>query len=109
MLLTTTNAVEGKQITQYLGITTSEVIIGLNVFRDFLAGIRDFFGGRTSSYERALEDARQQALTEMSEKAKKVGADAVIGIDFDYEAIGRKGSMLMINVCGTAVKLSIAS
>ncbi len=106
MIITTTNSIEGKQITQYLGIATGEVIVGINFFRDFLANMRDFFGGRSASYERSLVDARQSAMRELEEKAKAVGADAVVAVDIDYEVIGAKGSMLMVSVSGTAVKLS---
>lgn len=106
MLITTTNSVEGKQITQYLGIATGEVIVGINAFRDFLANMRDFFGGRSGSYERAMESARQNAMAELEEKAKAVGADAVVAVDIDYEVIGSKGSMLMVSISGTAVKLA---
>ena len=106
MIITTTNSIEGKQITEYLGIATGEVIVGINFFRDTLANLRDFFGGRSGSYERAMVDARRDALLELEEKAKAVGADAVVGVDMDYEVIGSKGSMLMVSVSGTAVKLS---
>jgi uncharacterized protein YbjQ (UPF0145 family) len=105
MLITTTNNVEGKQVDKYLGIATGEVIIGINFFRDFLANMRDFFGGRSASYERALEKARQEAMGELEEKAKAVGADAIVGLHLDYEVIGAKGSMIMVSLTGTAVKL----
>ncbi len=106
MLITTTNSVEGKKIEKYLGIATGEVIIGINFFRDFLANMRDFFGGRSGSYERAVEKARQEAMAELEEKAKAVGADAVVAVDMDYEVLGAKGSMIMVSISGTAVKLS---
>lgn len=106
MLITTTNSVEGKKIEKYLGIATGEVIIGINFFRDFLANMRDFFGGRSGSYERAVEKARQEAMAELEEKAKAVGADAVVAVDMDYEVLGGKGSMIMVSISGTAVKLS---
>ncbi len=106
MLITTTNSVEGKNIEKYLGIATGEVIIGINFFRDFLANMRDFFGGRSGSYERAVEKARQEAMAELEEKAKAVGADAVVAVDMDYEVLGGKGSMIMVSISGTAVKLS---
>ena len=105
MIITTTNSIEGKHITKYLGIATGEVIVGINFFRDFLANMRDFFGGRSASYERSLETARQDAFTELEAKAREVGADAVVAVDIDYEVIGAKGSMLMVSVSGTAMKL----
>ena len=103
MLLTTTPIIEGKQITKYYGIVSGETIIGANVFRDFLAGIRDFVGGRSGSYEEVLREAKETALKEMSEEAAKLGANAVIGVDLDYETVGSSGSMLMVTACGTAV------
>ena len=103
MLLTTTPIIEGKQITKYYGIVSGETIIGANVFRDFLAGIRDFVGGRSGSYEEVLREAKETALKEMSEEAAKLGANAVISVDLDYETVGSSGSMLMVTACGTAV------
>jgi uncharacterized protein YbjQ (UPF0145 family) len=105
MILTTTPSVEGKRVTQYLGIVTGEVIIGANILRDFFAGVRDIVGGRTSSYERVLRDAKQSALQELQENARSMGANAVIGIDLDYETVGGQGSMLMVTASGTAVVL----
>jgi uncharacterized protein YbjQ (UPF0145 family) len=105
MILTTTPSVEGKRVTQYLGIVTGEVIIGANILRDFFAGVRDIVGGRTSSYERVLRDAKQSALQELQENARSMGANAVIGIDLDYETVGGQGSMLMVTASGTAVDL----
>lgn len=105
MLLTTTNNIEGKRITQYYGIVTGETIIGANVFRDFMAGIRDFFGGRSGSYEKVLREAKDTALQEMTQEADARGANAVIGIDLDYETVGESGSMLMVTVSGTAVRV----
>lgn len=93
MLMTTTPSVEGKQIVRYLGVVTGETIIGANVFRDFLAGVRDFFGGRSGSYEAVLREA------------KALGANAVVGIDLDYETVGGSGSMLMVTCSGTAVRV----
>ena len=104
MILTTTPSVEGKRVTQYLGIVTGEVIIGANILRDFFAGVRDIVGGRTSSYERVLRDAKQSALQELQENARSMGANAVIGIDLDYETVGGQGSMLMVTASGTAVR-----
>ena len=104
MLLTTTNTIEGRQITQYYGIVSGETIIGANMFKDFFAGIRDIVGGRAGSYESVLREAKEIAMKEMSELAKSMGANAVIGIDLDYETVGANGSMLMVTAAGTAVK-----
>ena len=104
MLLTTTNTIEGKEITQYFGIVTGETIIGANVFRDFFASIRDIVGGRAGSYEEVLRKAKDTALQEMSQQAAQLGANAVIGIDLDYETVGDTGSMLMVTAAGTAVR-----
>ena len=105
MLMTTTPSVEGKQIVRYLGVVTGETIIGANVFRDFLAGVRDFFGGRSASYEAVLREAKDTALEEMARQAEALGANAVVGIDFDYETVGGSGSMLMVTCSGTAVRV----
>jgi len=102
MLLTTTNTVEGKQIEQYYGVVTGEVVIGAHVFKDISASIRDLVGGRSGSYERLLGQSREDALREMSERAAKMGANAVIAIDLDYETIG---SMMIVAVSGTAVRI----
>ena len=104
MLLTTTNTIEGKQIVQYYGIVTGETIIGANLFKDFFAGIRDIVGGRASSYESVLREAKDTALQELRERAMQLGANAVIGIDLDYETVGANGSMLMVTAAGTAVR-----
>ena len=104
MLMTTTPSVEGKQIVRYLGVVTGETIIGANVFRDFLAGVRDFFGGRSASYEAVLREAKDTALEEMARQAEALGANAVVGIDLDYETVGGSGSMLMVTCSGTAVR-----
>lgn len=106
MILTTTNIIEGQPVKTYLGIVTSEVIIGANVIKDFLGGLRDFFGGRSGTYEQVLKEAKENALTELRRNAESMGADAVIGIDLDYETIGAHGSMLMVTVSGTAVKFN---
>ena len=105
MLMTTTPSVEGKQIVRYLGVVTGETIIGANVFRDFLAGVRDFFGGRSGSYEAVLREAKDTALEEMARQAEALGATAVVGIDLDYETVGGAGSMLMVTCSGTAVRV----
>lgn len=93
MVMSTTNSLEGKEITKYLGVVTGEAILGANIFKDIFAGIRDIVGGRSNSYEKALQDARRLAFTELEEKARRVGANAIIGIDIDYETIGANGSM----------------
>jgi uncharacterized protein YbjQ (UPF0145 family) len=104
MIMTTTNGLEGKEVQKYLGIVTGEAILGANVFKDFFAGIRDIVGGRAGAYEKELQSARKIAFGEMETKANSVGANAIIGIDVDYETIGASGSMLMVSVCGTAVR-----
>ena len=103
MILTTTPTIEGYPVKQYLGVVASETIIGANVFRDIMAGLRDFFGGRSSSYEEVLKKAKDTALQELQERATAMGANAVIGIDLDYETVGATGSMLMVTASGTAV------
>lgn len=106
MIVTTTQSVENKTIDQYLGIVAGEAILGANVFRDIFAGLRDIVGGRSAAYERELENARTIALQELEEKAEALGADAVLGVDIDYEVVGTGGSMLMVSASGTAVRLS---
>lgn len=103
MLVTTTSTLEGRRIARYYGIVSGETIIGANVFRDFMASIRDFVGGRSNSYEEVLREARETALREMEEQARQLGANAVIGVDLDYETVGGNGSMLMVTTTGTAV------
>ena len=103
MLCTTTNTIEGKSIVEYKGIVNGEVIIGANFIKDFFAALRDFFGGRSGSYEAVLQEARQHALAELERAAAAKGANAVVGVDFDYGSIGKGGSMIMVNVSGTAV------
>ncbi len=105
MILSTTPTIEGQPIQKYLGVVTGETIIGANVWKDFKAGLRDFFGGRSSTYEKVLREAREAAQREMEAEAMKLGANAVVGIDFDYETIGQSGSMLMVSCSGTAVVL----
>lgn len=104
MLLTTTPNIQGREITQYFGIVSGETIIGANLFKDFFAGIRDIVGGRASSYESVLREAKENALQEMSDQAARMGANAVIGIDLDFETVGANGSMLMVTAAGTAVR-----
>lgn len=103
MLLTTTPMIEGKRITQYCGIVAGEAVLGVNVLKDLFAGIRDFVGGRSGIYEKELQRARDIALNELKDKAKELGANAVIGIDIDYEVLGKENGMLMVSASGTAV------
>jgi uncharacterized protein YbjQ (UPF0145 family) len=105
MIVTTTPSIEGREIVDYLGIVTGEVILGANVFRDVFASLRDVFGGRAGAYEQVLERGRREAILEMVDKARSLGGDALVGCDLDYQVLGRRGSMLMISVNGTAVKL----
>ena len=105
MIVTTTPSVEGRRIKQYLGVVTGEAILGANVFKDIFAGIRDIIGGRSASYERELRKARDIALAEIEQAAADLGANAIVGVDLDYETVGGQGSMLMVNVSGTAVVL----
>ena len=103
MLVTTTNVVEGRAVREYLGVVAGETILGANVFRDIGAQIRNITGGRAAGYEKELRNGRDSAIREMVEQAQQLGADAVIGVDIDYETVG--GSMLMVTAAGTAVKL----
>lgn len=103
MILTTTNALDGKKIVSYYGIVSGEAIIGANLFKDIFASITDIVGGRAGSYERVLREAKENALNEMQNNAQNLGANAVIGIDLDYESLGANNSMLMVTACGTAV------
>lgn len=105
MILTTTNNIEGKTIREYCGVVTGEAIVGANIFRDFFAGIRDIVGGRSHAYEKELQKAREIALDEMADAARRRGGDAVVGIDLDYEVVGKGGSMLMVTASGTAVRV----
>lgn len=103
MIVTTTPSVEGRRITTYHGIVVGEAIMGANVVRDFFAGITDIIGGRSGAYESKLQDAREVALSELEARAARLGADAVVGVDLDYEVVGE--SMLMVSASGTAVSL----
>ena len=105
MITTTTNTIEGRQIREYLGLVTGEAIMGANVFRDFMAGITDLIGGRSGAYESKLADARETALQELQDLAQQKGANAVVGIDIDYEVLGANNGMLMVTATGTAVKI----
>lgn len=104
MQFTTTPILEGQSITEYCGVVTGEAILGVNIFRDFFAGVRDIVGGRSGAYEKELRKAREIAFKELQEQAESLGANAVVGIDIDYETVGKEGSMLMVSVTGTAVK-----
>ncbi len=103
MILSTTNNLEGKKTVKYLGLVSGDAILGANIFRDFFASIRDIIGGRSASYEKELRKAKDIALEEMREQAKHLGANAIVGIDIDYETIGANSSMLMVSANGTAV------
>lgn len=103
MIVTTTNNIEGKKVIKYLGIVSGEAIIGANIVKDFFAGIRDIVGGRSGSYEEGLREAKEIALREMQEQAFRIGANAILAVDLDYETLGSNGSMLMVSASGTAV------
>ena len=105
MIMTTTPSVEGRTIGEYLGLVTGEAILGANIFKDLFAGIRDIVGGRAGAYEDELRKAREIAYRELGEAAERLGADAIVGIDLDYETVGQ-GSMLMVTASGTAVRLA---
>jgi uncharacterized protein YbjQ (UPF0145 family) len=105
MTLTTTPGIDGKTISTYLGIVTGEAIVGANIFRDLFANIRDIVGGRSAAYEQELARARTIAFDELKMAAQQLGADAVVGVDLDYEVLGANNGMLMVSVSGTAVKL----
>lgn len=103
MILSTTPTLEGKPIREYRGIVVGEAILGANIFKDLFAGIRDIIGGRSGAYEKELARAREIAFEELKERAQALGANAVVGIDIDYEVVGQNGSMLMVSISGTAV------
>ena len=103
MILTTTPIIEGRPIQEYKGIVSGETIIGANVFKDFMASLTDFFGGRSGAYEKVLIEGKETALKEMRQRAEALGANAIVGIDLDYETIGQSSSMLMVSCNGTAV------
>lgn len=105
MLVTTTPQVEGQKIVKYIGLVSGETIIGANFFRDIFAGIRDIVGGRSGSYEKVLREAKETAVYEMQQYAASLGANAIVGVDLDYETVGSGGSMLMVTASGTAVIL----
>ena len=105
MILTTTPTIEGRTIVEYKGVVFGEVIVGVNFIKDVAASLRDFFGGRSNSYEKELVAARDTAMNELRSRAMALGADAVVGIDIDYEVLGQNGGMMMVTASGTAVKL----
>ncbi len=105
MITTTTHSIEGKSIEQYLAVVSAEVIIGANVFKDILGGLRDFFGGRSGTYEKVLMEAKQNAMDELIQRSQALGANAIVGIDLDFETVGSGGSMLMVIASGTAVRV----
>ena len=105
MIVTTTPSVEGRRITEYKGVVFGEVIAGVNFVKDFVAGLSNFFGGRSGTYEEELINARQQALDEMEQRASQLGADAGVGVDIDYDVLGADNGMLMVTASGTAVRL----
>jgi len=106
MIVTTTPSVEGRSISRYCGVVTGEAILGANLFKDLFAGIRDLVGGRSATYERELQRARDIALTELQQRAQELGATAVVGVDLDYEVLGQGNGMLMVSASGTAVVLA---
>lgn len=103
MLVTTTNTVEGKRITHYAGIVAGETILGANIFKDIFASFRDIVGGRSATYEKEMQKAREIAMKELQERGRAVGANAIVGVSISYEVIGQNGSMLMVSATGTAV------
>lgn len=105
MITTTTHHIEGRPVQQYLGVISSESIIGANIFKDLFAGVRDIVGGRSNTYEKVIEEARSNAMIELVQKAQHLGANAVIGIDLDFETVGSNASMLMVIATGTAVRV----
>lgn len=105
MIVTTTPSIEGKKISRYHGVVAGEAVLGANLFKDLFAGIRDLVGGRSGTYERELERAREIALEEMQAKARALGANAVVGVDLDYEVLGKDNGMLMVSASGTAVRV----
>lgn len=105
MILTTTDSIEGRKIVEYRGICSGEAILGANVVRDLFAGVRDFVDGRSGSYEKVIRAGKEAALEDMQAHAEELGANAIVGIDLDYEVVGEKGSMMMVVASGTAVRI----
>ncbi len=106
MLVTTTHNIEGKQIKKYIGLVNGEAIIGANFVKDIFAGIRDVVGGRSAAYEQSLREAKSIAIKEMMDQATRLGANAIVGVDLDFQTIGSNGSMLMVSANGTAVEIT---
>lgn len=106
MIISTTPSLEGRKITEYRGLVTGETIIGANLFRDLFASIRDVVGGRAGSYEEVLREAKDTAIREMQDEARKLGANAIVGVDLDYETLGSQNGMLMVTASGTAVTVA---
>jgi uncharacterized protein YbjQ (UPF0145 family) len=105
MIITTTPTIQGREIRDYKGIVTGEAILGANIVRDLFGSVRDVIGGRAGAYEESLREARETALQEMADEAQRMGANAIVGVDLDYEVIGQGGSMMMVSASGTAVEL----
>jgi uncharacterized protein YbjQ (UPF0145 family) len=105
MIVTTTPQIEGRRITRYFGVVAGEAILGANLFKDMFAGIRDLVGGRSATYEKELQRARDIAMKELQERAQEMGANAVVGVDLDYEVLGQGNGMLMVSASGTAVRV----
>ena len=105
MILTTTATIEGRPVQDYLGVINAQSIIGANMFKDIFAGLRDLIGGRSKTYEKVIEQAKEDAMRELTQKAQALGANAVVGIDLDFETVGASGSMLMVIATGTAVRI----
>jgi uncharacterized protein YbjQ (UPF0145 family) len=105
MIVTTTNVIEGRPVQEYLGVINAQSIIGANMFKDIFAGIRDLIGGRSKTYERVLEEAKEDALRELTQRAQSMGANAIVGVDLDFETVGASASMLMVIATGTAVRI----
>jgi uncharacterized protein YbjQ (UPF0145 family) len=105
MIVSTTTTLDGRPVQEYLGVVTGEAILGANVFKDLFAGVRDIVGGRSAAYEKELRRARELAIEEMAQQARERSANAVIGVDLDYETLGSAGGMLMVTACGTAVRV----
>ncbi len=105
MLISTTEELQGFEITEYLGLVHGEIVSGANILRDVMATVTDFVGGRSAAYEEVLQSSRDAALQELSDRAQRLGADAVVGMDIDFEVIGSRGAMVMVTAIGTAVRL----
>lgn len=103
MIITTTGGIDGKRIREYKGVVAGDAVVGANIFRDMFAGIRDIVGGRSGSYEKVLRKAREEVFEELTEQAEEMGANAIVGVDVDYEVLGKENGMLMVSITGTAV------